>query len=69
VFEDIGQQMIYDDKYLTPREVCEMIDSVTKEDIARVAAEAIMRGPSIASVGNFTHMVPSLDTVKKWFSQ
>lgn len=69
VFEDIGQQLIYDNKYLTPLEVCEMIDNVSKEDIARVAKEAVMRGPCIASVGEHTHLVPSIEKVRSWFDQ
>jgi predicted Zn-dependent peptidase len=41
VFEDIGQQLIYDDKYISPTEVCAMIDAVTSEDLNRVAAKVV----------------------------
>jgi len=69
VFEDIGQQLIVEDKYITPTEVCAMIDAVTSADLNRVAAKAVSLGPSLASVGEHTAQVPSIETVKSWFKQ
>ena len=68
VFEDIGQQLIYDDQYLDPLAVCAMIDAVTAEDLRRIAREAIGRGPCLASCGPHTATVPTVETVKGWFS-
>ena len=66
--EDIGQQLIFDDKYIEPVEICRLIDAVTKTDVARIARDAILNGgPSIASVGQHTNGVPSVDAIRSWF--
>lgn len=67
VFEDIGQQLIFDDHYIPPVDICKMIDAVTAEDIARIARQAIVKGPAIASVGPHTQRVPTVDAVRSWF--
>ena len=45
-----------------------MIDAVTAEDLARVAQQAIMLGPSLASCGPLTTTVPSIEKVRGWFA-
>ena len=67
IFEDIGQQLVFDDKYIPPVEICAKIDAVTAEDISRVAVAALRGGPSIASVGTHVAAVPSIGAVRGWF--
>lgn len=68
VFEDIGQQLLGDDAYMTPAEVCARIDDVTADDLVRVASAALSHGPpSVACTGSDISYVPSQDTVKTWF--
>ena len=64
--EDIARQFVTYGHRKTPAEVCALIDSVTAEDLQRVADELIDYAPSVGCVGHDLSHVPSLKDINEF---
>jgi len=67
LFEDLGRQVLTYGRREDMHTTCEKIDSVSKEDLQRLAAKAISQPPSVASVGDDMSSLPSQEEVASWF--
>ncbi|KAH8093570.1 hypothetical protein JL720_4711 [Aureococcus anophagefferens] len=66
LFEDLGRQYATFGKRQTLREMTDLVDAVTEEDILRIGATMLSRPPSIAAHGEDLSKVPAFDTIKQW---
>ncbi|KAH7588260.1 Insulinase family, zinc-binding region signature [Nakaseomyces glabratus] len=65
ILEDIGRQIVTTGKRLSPEEVFEKVDNITKEDIVLWANYRLKNKPvAIVALGN-TKTVPSVDYIEK----
>jgi processing peptidase subunit alpha len=64
--EDIGRQLLTYNKVATPAETCALVDSVTKEDVSRVARTLLKKKPAIAGLGNLSYL-PSYQELASHF--
>jgi len=58
VFEDIGRQVLGQDEKYSTEELSQKIDAVSSEDLVRVGRRMMQSNPSLAALGDLTH-VPS----------
>ena len=66
LFEDVARQVATFGRRQTLREMTELVDAVTEEDIARIGRFMCSAPPSIASHGEDLSKVPSVETVRGW---
>ena len=64
LFEDIGRQILTYGHRKDPKELCKLIESVTVDDIMRVAKKAMSQAPSISAVGEDLRNVPTFEQIK-----
>lgn len=67
LFEDLGRQTLTYGKREDMHTTCERIESITQEDLMRVAKMSLQYPPSIAAVGDNLDSVPRHDEVARWF--
>ena len=67
LFEDLGRQVLTYGQREDMHTTCEKIDSVSKDDLKRLATKAVSQPPSVASVGDNLSSVPSQEEVAAWF--
>jgi processing peptidase subunit alpha len=67
LFEDLGRQVLTYGKREDMHTTCKRIDSITKDDLMRVAQKALQQPPSIAAVGEHLDFVPRHDEIVRWF--
>lgn len=63
VFEDIARQVLSTGFRRQPKQLIEKIESVTEEDIKRVATKMLTKNPTVASLGDLKNL-PSFDYIK-----
>ncbi|KAJ8286578.1 hypothetical protein GJAV_G00040770 [Gymnothorax javanicus] len=63
IFEDVGRQVLATNKRKLPHELCELISSVTANDIQRVAAKMLRSKPAVAALGDLTEL-PSYEHIQ-----
>lgn len=68
VFEDIARQVLSTGFRRQPKQLIEKIESVTEEDIRRVAAKMLQKNPSVACLGDLKNM-PSYEYIKTMIAQ
>ncbi len=68
LFEDIGRQVLTYGHREGIHEMCQRIDSVSADDIMRIAKKAISTPPTLSSIGDDVANVPTFDEVNRWFS-
>ncbi|XP_002736805.2 mitochondrial-processing peptidase subunit alpha-like, partial [Saccoglossus kowalevskii] len=61
VFEDVGRQVLAMGYRKPPEEFCRLIDSVTEDDIIRVATRMLRTKPSVAAMGDLKKMPDFVD--------
>jgi processing peptidase subunit alpha len=62
--EDIGRQVMTYGKIQTPEEISNLIEKVTEQDLQRVAQKMLATPPSIAAIGDLSHL-PRYDQIQK----
>lgn len=67
LFEDMGRQVLTYGKREDMMTTCKRIESVTQEDLMRVARMSLQHPPSLAAVGEKLDHVPRQDEVAAWF--
>lgn len=63
VFEDIARQVLSTGFRRQPKQLIEKIESVSEEDIKRIASKMLTTNPSVACLGDLRNM-PSFDYIK-----
>ncbi|XP_039269449.2 mitochondrial-processing peptidase subunit alpha-like [Styela clava] len=63
MFEDVGRQVLATGLRKSPQELCEMIESVSNDDILRVANRMLSSRPSVAALGDVSNC-PSLADIQ-----
>lgn len=63
VFEDIARQVLSTGFRRQPKQLIEKIESVTEEDIKRVASKMLTKTPTVACLGDLKNL-PSYDYIK-----
>lgn len=61
--EELGRQVLCYNRAIPPQEVVAAIERVTAEDIHRLTRQMLSQSPTLASIGNVSHM-PSLAKVE-----
>ena len=69
LFEDIGRQILTYGKREDAATMCAKIDAVTKEDIQQVVKKALMKPPTLSTVGVDIKNVPTVGEVAQWLGQ
>ncbi len=68
LFEDVGRQILTYNKREESKDMCEKIDSVTKDDLRNLARASIVGiKPTLCTVGDDVTNVPELDDIERWF--
>ena len=67
LFEDLGRQVLTYGKREDMLATCQRIDSITQEDLMRVARASLQHAPSLAAVGENLENVPQQEEVARWF--
>nr|XP_002119957.1 mitochondrial-processing peptidase subunit alpha-like [Ciona intestinalis] len=52
IFEDVGRQILATGERKSPKQLCEMIDNVSNDDIVRVARHMLSSRPAVAALGD-----------------
>lgn len=69
LFEDIGRQILTYGKREDAATMCAKIDAVTKEDIREVVQKALLKPPTLSTVGLDISKVPKVEEVTQWLAQ
>lgn len=67
LFEDIGRQILTYGEREDAASMCSKIDAVTKENIREIAQKAIVKPPTVATVGVNIDNVPKREEIAEWF--
>ena len=67
LFEDIGRQILTYGEREDAASMCAKIDAVTKESIREIAQKAIVKPPTVATVGVNIENVPKREEIASWF--
>lgn len=68
LFEDIGRQILTYGKREDAVSMCAKIDAVTKENIREVVRKAIVKPPTLSTVGVDIEKVPKLEEIVRWLA-
>ena len=67
LFEDMGRQVLTYGKREDSATTCRKIESVSADDIQRLAQDMLRQPPTLAATGNHLEQVPTYQEVKRWF--
>lgn len=68
VMDDIGRQLLMSGKLATAAQFVAMIDTVTSEDLVRVAKTILASPPTVVAFGHGVDKVPKYEELKKHFA-
>lgn len=68
IFEDIARQVLSTGSRRQPKQLIEKIESVTEDDIRRVAAKMLKTNPSVACLGDLKNL-PPIQYIKERLAQ
>lgn len=63
--EDLADQISHLGRYLSPREICDKVDSVSAEELQATARELLRSKPTVVAYGPL-HRTPPYDMILKW---
>jgi len=67
LFEDIGRQILTYGEREDAASMCSKIDAVTKENIRDIVQKAIVKPPTVSTVGVSIDTVPKYDDITAMF--